>query len=192
MKKLMLVAAALCIGLAFGEEEQMKPYGGKGVLAIVNACDAPTGALQSAARKFGNLLTIYTDVRKGDWRLADAQKCFDAAKANAAVFVVKDKALPLSLVAMEGKWGMANVEGLDEKGVEKIVLRVASLVMGGGSSKYSASVMRPAFSASDVTKLEDVVTFDVMMNIDTYMKDLGFEPFRMLSKEEAIAEGYVK
>lgn len=188
-----VAAVAVFAGAAFGAAPEMVKVGGEGKVAIVNACDAPTAALDVALRKVSNLLMINFEFQKGEWRLADAQKCFDATKANAAVFIVKDKTLPMSLVAMEAKWGVVNAEGLDEKGVMREALRVATIVLGGASSKYPASTMRPVFSRDDLaTKSGDLITFDSIMAISTYLPSLGIKPYQMMTREEAIEEGLIK
>lgn len=200
MKKQLLLAVAFVISFsclaadnAAPAKDEMVRIGGEGKVAIVNTCAAPSAPLEMAARKIGNLLMIYCEVQNGSWKFAEAQKAFDASKANAAVFVVKDAALPLSLVAMESKWGVVNAEGLPEKSLEKEVLRVATIVLGGGSSKYPASTMRPVFSKEDLeTKAGQVITFDSLMSIYSYIPALRLKQFQMMTREDAEAEGLIK
>jgi hypothetical protein len=200
MKKLVLSIVALAVVSAVWaaqkvnpEKEELLKIGGEGKVAIVNACEAPVAPLEMAARKIGNLLMIFCDVQKGVWKFADAQKSFDGAKANVAVFVVNDASLPLSLIAMEAKWGVVNAAGLTEKSLEKEILRVATIVLGGGSSKYSASTMRPVFSKEDLeTKAGQVITFDSLMSIYSYIPSLGLKQYQMMTREDAEAEGLVK
>lgn len=200
--KLNNIAIASCIAIsmtflsAFAEEDEQKPYGGEGVLAFVNTCDASPACLKVAADTMKNMLMIHTEVKNGSWSLARSKQSLADAKATAAVFVVKEKLLPVTLVAIEEKWGVVNADGIDDTALEKEVIRVASLVMGAAYSKYSASVMRPVFDMSEFapkgTNVQDVITFDVLLNMDGALPKLGFKPFRMLTKEEAIAEGYIK
>lgn len=197
--KTKLLAAAVCAALAAtasdakSVRDQMVKIGGEGRVLVVNACDASATALESAARKIGNLLMINIDVEKGAWSFSTAQKSLEATGANAAVFVVKDASLPISLIAMESRWGVVNAEGLSDKSVEKEVLRVATVVLGGASSKYSASTMRPVFSREDLEKKSgDVVTFDSLMSIFTYLPDMGIKQYRMMTREDAIEEGLLK
>ena len=193
MKCGVMAALAVFAGTAFGAAPEMVKIGGEGKVAIVNACDAPTGALDVALRKVTNLLMIDYEIRKGEWEMAEAQRCFEATKANAAVFIVKDAALPMSLVAMEARWGVVNAEGLDEGCVSKEVLRVMTVILGGASSKYTASMMRPVFSKEDLSKKAgDVVTFDSIMAISTYLPELGIKPYQMMTREEAVEEGLIK
>lgn len=204
MKKLIVnIVVALCAVGAFAAQQQKKQaaepepemlkFGGEGKVAVVNACDAPTNALDFALRKIANLMMFNYEIQKGEWKLAEAQKCFDAAKANVAIFVIKDKSLPISLVAMESKWGVVNAEGLDEKSLMRETMRVATVVLGGASSKYTASTMRPVFSKEDLAnKTGDLITFDSIMAISPYLSVLGIKPYQMMTREDAIAEGLIK
>ena len=197
--KTSLFAAVVCAALAAtaadtkSAKDQMVKIGGEGKVLVVNACGATAEALETAARKIGNLLMINISVENGAWSFPTAQKSFEATGANAAVFVVKDASLPISLVAMESRWGVVNADGLSDKSLEKEVLRVATVVLGGASSKYSASTMRPVFSREDLEKKAgDVVTFDSLMSIFTYLPDMGVKQYRMMSREDAIEEGLLK
>lgn len=193
MKLLMTIVCAMTLSCVFAGEAQtnvLLKVGGKGKVAVVNTCRAPRTSLETAAKKLGNILMIDIEVKDGaEWKLADAKKCFDAAGANAAVFVVSDPLLPMSLVAVESKWGVVNAVGLDAVGVEKETSRVLASVLGGGFSKYPASVMRPAFSPEElISKTGTVVTFDAVLAIFEYLPALGVEPFRMMTKEDLEAE----
>lgn len=195
MKKLFTIVSLCAISaalLAADSNDRVK-IGGEGRVVFVDTCNAPTGALVTAANKIGNMLMIKIDVEKGAWKLAEAQKSFDAAKANAAVFIVNDDSLPLSLVALESKWGIVNAAGLDDKSIEKETLRVATMVLGGACSKYTASSMRPVFSKDDLgKKAGDIVTFDSIMAISSYLPELGIKPYRLMTREDAIEEGLIK
>ena len=86
-----------------------------------------------------------------------------------------------------------NAEGLDAADVSKETLRVATVVLGGASSKYAASTMRPVFSKDDLAKKAgDIVTFDSIMAISTYLSALGIKPYQMMTREDAIEEGLIK
>lgn len=172
---------------------EMIKVGGEGKLAIVNTCGVSSEPLEIALKKITNFLMINSEIQTNTWSLAESKQSFEQAKATAAVFVVKDKSLPMSLIAMEAKWGVVNAEGLSEKSVEKEVLRVATIILGGASSKYPASVMRPVFSADDLEKRAgDVVTFDALMAIFPNLELLGFKQFQMMSKEDVLAEGLIE
>lgn len=198
MKTALFAAALACAAFAAPADqqpakEQMLKIGGEGKILVVNACDAPAAPLDAAARTVGNLLLVNVEVAKGEWSFQTAQRNFESTGANAAVFVVRDSSLPMSLVAMEARWGVVNAEGLSEKSLKKEVLRVATVVLGGASSKYSASTMRPVFSRDDLEKKAgEVITFDSLMSIFTYLPEMGVKQYRMMTREDAIEEGLIK
>jgi len=183
MKKWVTAAVAFtAVSVAFAEG--FVKSGGVGRLAIVDTYGAPVEAVHRASQKMENLLMISVAAEKGKWSFASAKESFDAAKATAAVFLVKDPTLPMSLVAMESKWGVVNAEGLDGKGVEKEILRVATIVLGGASSKYSASSMRPVFAPADISKAGEIITFDSLMSIVSYLPEMGFKQFTLEPKDK--------
>ena len=166
--------------------------GGTGSVAIVNTCNADSAPLKGAADKFGNILMVPFTVQDGSWSLQNAEKSLADSKANVAVFVVDDGALPLSLVSIEAKWGVVNARSLDASQLEKEVMRVAAIVLGGATSQYSASVMRPVFSREDLnTKAGSIVAFDSLMAISHNLPDLGIVPYKMMTRGDAIEEGLI-
>lgn len=169
------------------DEGPMVTIGGEGVFAIVNAAGAPEEPLATAAKKIGNIMMINAELRQGEFALAGAKDKMGGA--NAAVFVASDPALPLSLIAMEEKWGVVNAQGLAPKQLEKEVLRVATIVLGGAVSKYTASSMRPVYSVSDLDAAGELVTFDSLMAIFPNLKSLGITQFQTMSYRDACFEG---
>lgn len=163
----------------------------EGKLAIVNACAYEGAVISNTVKKIGNVFMILAEEQKaGSWSLGEAKAAFDATAANAAVFVVKDKSLPISLVAIESRWGVVNAEGMSDAVLAKEIMRVTTLILGGASSKYSASVMRPAFSLEDIKKVGDLATIDSLMAIFPNLKAYGFKQFEMMTFREAYESGY--
>ena len=200
MKKLIVSAfIALGVATAFAEGQkaggaepkpEMVRIGGAGKVAFVNVAGVDEGLLKAAAAKISSVLMIEVEVQKGEWSFAEAKKCFADTKANAAVFIVKDSTLPLSLIAMEGKWGVANVAMLEGKSIMKETLRVATVILGGASSKYKASVMRPVFSAADLEKeAGEIITIDALMAIYPNLAALGLKQYEVMEYADALEEG---
>lgn len=196
MKTLVIALAGLLVcsfAQAADDNDTLVKIGGKGKVAFVNTCEAPTDALDASLKKLSEILMIDLVIQKGGWTLADAQKNFDSAGANTAIFIVKDKTLPMSLIAMESKWGVVNAEGLDATSISKEALRVATVLLGGASSRYTASTMRGVFSKEDLQKKAgEIVTFDSIMSIVNYLPSLGIEQFQMMTKADAIESGLLK
>lgn len=208
MKKMMfaVIAGALTMAAAAARDlapatgrpaDQEPPDGGmvmlnaEGKLAVVNACAYEGSVISNTVKKIGNVFMILVEEQKsGCWSLADAAGAFAATGANAAIFVVKDRSLPISLVAMEARWGVVNAEGMDDAVLGREIMRVTTLLLGGASSKYSASVMRPAFSVEDLAKVGDLATIDSLMAIFPNLKAYGFKQFEMMSFREAYENGY--
>lgn len=162
----------------------------EGKLAIVNACGYQGDVIANSVKKIGNVFMIVAEEQNGTWSLDKAKDAFDATKANAAVFVVKDKALPISLVALESRWGLVNAEGMNDAVLGKEIMRISTLLLGGASSKYEASVMRPAFSLEDIEKLGELATIDSLMAIFPNLQKYGFKQFEMMTFREAYESGY--
>lgn len=84
--------------------------------------------------------------------------------ANAAIFIVDEPNLPMSLVAMEAKWGLVNVAQLKQdspktltliRRLDKLVSRVATNLLGGNMSlQVKFSAMQPVFSLEELDCLE--------------------------------------
>lgn len=192
IKRVVVAVSLLAATFAVAAPSDMITVGGKGKVSFVNTCDAPTNALALSMKKLGGILMINLEITKGSWSLAEAKKSYDAVGANVAIFIVKDKTLPMSLIAMESKWGVVNAEGLDDSGVAKEAMRVATVLLGAASSRFPASTMRPVFSADDLKKAGEVVTFDSIMAISEFLPSLGIERYEMMTREDAIANGLIK
>ena len=191
-KMIMLAMSAICLAAVAANENNPRTVkvGGAGKLVFVNASQVDDSCLKSAAGKICNILMMDAEVKKGKWSLADAKKSMEALGATAAVFVVDDPSLPMSLVAMEEKWGVANASGLDAETLAKETLRVAIVVLGGASSKYPASVMRPVFSKEDLVKnAGSLVTIDALMAICPNLPSLGIKQFTMMDYADALEDG---
>lgn len=201
MKKLNVsfaLSVALCaacfVHAAFAEEidPEYGPtiyVGGKGRMALVDSGLNDAKPLQAVADKIGNFMMIDIGVEKGAWTFAGATEALKATKATAAVFVVKDKSLPMTLAAIEARWGVVNAEGMSAKQVEKAVTRIVALLLGGASSKYQASAMRPVFSLADLDKAGELLTVDSLMAIMPNLEANGFVPRREMTYREACEEG---
>lgn len=163
----------------------------EGKLAVVNACGHEGEAIANAVKKAGNIFMIAAEAQKRDgWSLDRAKEAFEATGANAAVFVVKDASLPISLVAIEARWGVVNANGMSDAVLGKEIMRVATLLLGGASSRYEASVMRPAFSLEDLENTGELATIDSLMAIFPNLKAYGFKQYEMMTFREAYESGY--
>lgn len=193
MNKITMMAVMLAYFVAVAADDakpQMVKIGGEGKLVFINSSHVEDVHLESVASMISKILMINAEVEKGAWSMADAKKNLASIGASAAVFVVDDPKLPMSLIAMEEKWGVANAAGLNGENASKEALRVATVVLGGASSKYAASVMRPVFTKEDLaSKAGSVITIDALMAIYPNLASLGIKQFTMMDYADALEDG---
>ena len=193
MNKIMVAAvAAICGVCAFAENlaPDMVVIPGKGKIAFVNASGVSDSALRGAAENVRNSLMINAEVKGGNWSFATARKNLSDTGANVAVFVVKDSSLPLSLIAMEEKWGVVNASGLSDTAISKEALRVGLVVLGAAASKNEVSVMTPVFSVQELEKMPgDSVTIESLMSIFPTVESLGITQIETVDYTSALRRG---
>lgn len=134
-----------------------------------------------------------------------AMKTVDAFKvpqgAAAAIHVVDDAALPMSLIACEAHWGVLNVRPLlaDNPSPEVLqsrlrrqMTRVAALTMGGGRvGQYRDSILATATDAKGIDALPtDNLSNDAVHGICLNMKMIGVEPYLRTVYRRAVLEGW--
>ena len=165
--------------------------GGEGVLVFINShkSGVKNESLQDASKPIQAIVQIKTSIVNDEWSVGDAKKAMERNKATAAVFVVKDKTMPLSLIALEEKWGVVNAEGLSGNQLRKEVIRIATVVLGAASSKYPSSVLRPAFSVKDLDKVGDLITIDSLMAIYPNLGLHGFRQHKVFEYLDALEQG---
>ena len=182
-----------CARLLAAPSTEKIPVGGKGFVAVVPACSVPHAVMTNVVDNFYKIMMIRAEVVPGKWSLATASKDLKATKANAAVFIVDDPALPMSLVALESKWAVMNARGLSDLAFSKELQRMLCVVLGAPYSKFETSTLRPAYSPRDLETMKgDGITFDTLISICENIKPLGIKQYRFLDREDAIEEGYIK
>ena len=181
-------------GEAEPPQEKLYKCGGVGHISIVNAGGVSNKeSIVKTAQTFEQLLMVDVKVSDAKWSLATSADDVKATGAKAAIFVINDKTLPISLVAMEARWGVVNANGLTDASVQKEVIRVLTVLLGGCSSQYAGSAMRAAFSAQDLEKnVGSSFTIDVMLPVLNNLEKMGFKTFQMLTREEAVDAGFMK
>lgn len=143
-----------------------------------------------------------------NWEHRKMTSSFDLAKAAelkgnaaAAIFIVDDPALPMSLVAMEEKWGLVNLAKLvtDKPNIikllhrtEKLVTRVATGVLGGSHClEIPFSAMKPVYSLADLDKMEAHAFSPAALTELSYtLPKLGLSRVTPCTYEDACVEGW--
>ncbi len=117
-----------------------------------------------------------------------------------ALFVVDDPKLPMSLVSVESKWGMLNVEKLcsDNPSEAKLksrfakeFVRIAVMTFGGGVSQYRGSPLQPVFSVEDLDAvINDGMTIDATTALMRNLNKLGIQQTKRATYRRACEEGW--
>ena len=122
-------------------------------------------------------------------------------RAAAAIYVVDDSALPMSLIACEAHWGVLNVrplladnpspEALQNR-LDRQMTRVAALTMGGGRvGQYRDSILATATDAKGIDALPtENLSNDAVNGIRLNMKMIGVEPYLRTVYRRAVQEGW--
>ena len=128
------------------------------------------------------------EVRSGAWAFGDRRP----ADANAAIYIVDDGALPMSLVAMEAHWGVMNVAELEgAKQFDGEFARVAIATLGAGVSQYKVSPMQPVSTPTDLDDIiKPVITMDSGMSMNHNLEKIGVTKSKMTTYLKACQEGW--
>ena len=178
----------------------VKPGSQKGRIAILNAQKRISNAeLQGCIDKItGKMRVACTVEDAAPVTVANAAQAKANAKAEVAVFLVDDPALPISLVAYEEHWGIVNVAKLAE-GADKVKLfgrvnaetmRIIALASGGGDSQFPGSVMNSSGGAAALDGKDGELPFDVMNRMIQTFKNVGISAPVRSTYRVACKEGW--
>ena len=145
---------------------------GEGKILIVN-CQSRIDDAEIAKRvdEFSQTLKFNFEITRGAWKFGDPRP----AGSDAAIFLVDDSALPMSVVAVEPRWGVVNTATL-KLGTRftKELTRVLTLTLGSAVSQFPASSLQPVEKSSDLDALlTDGFTPDMANSIFKNMKHFG-------------------
>lgn len=162
---------------------------GTGKLVIVNCQKkVPAEVLQAKVDQFIKFLHVKIELVEGSWRLGTPVP----GDANAALFVVDDPALPISLIAPEAQWGALNVANLDaDARFRKAFTRAAVSTFGAGVSQIKGSAMQTVKKVEDLDKLHsDSFGFDSLSCIMRNLENLGVTQTKKSSYRKACIDGW--
>lgn len=136
------------------------------------------------------MLHVSVEVCDGSWSLGGEIP----AGANAAVYIVDDPKLPMTLVANEAHWGVVNVARLDSSArFGKAFVRTAIMTFGGGVSQFKGSPMQTVSSPADLDKVvSEDVTFDALQCVIRNLQNLGVTQGKRTTYRKAVMEGWAK
>lgn len=162
---------------------------GKGKVLFINAQSKFSDIdISNRVKLLKDQLKVNMETRRGEWK-------FNApipSDASIALYVVDDKSLPMSLVAMEAKWGIVNVAPLTtKKQFERELLRVAIATFSAFSSQYKVSPMQTIQKPEDLDALVgDALTVDAALAMRRNFEAIGITQSRMTSYRKACQEGW--
>lgn len=112
--------------------------------------------------------------------------------AQAAMYVVDDPSLPMSLVAAEAGWGVLNVNRLDKgKRFKTEFNRVATMTFGAGVSQFKGSTMQTVRGPADLDKLmSEGFTFDAVSTMMRNLQNVGVTQTKRSTYKKACEEGW--
>ena len=139
--------------------------------------------------------------RKGEGRFDIREAGRARGGAEVAVFLVDDPALPMTLVAPEGRWGVLNVAQISAGGpargvfldrAEKLLTRVGTELLGGSLwQQVPFSAMQPVYSVADLDKMAGKAIAPAALTQIMYaLPRLGLSGARRVPYDQAVREGW--
>jgi hypothetical protein len=112
--------------------------------------------------------------------------------ATVAIYLVDGETMPMSLVAVESRWGLINTRNLKSGNrFAKELTRIITLTAGAAYSPAKTSVMKTITKAENLDSLPtDGFTQDMAMAIFSNMNNLGATQSRPTSYLRACREGW--
>ena len=175
--------------------------GGKGRIAVVDCRKAAdTNDCLFGVEAVRNLFKPEIVFRAGGaFSVSGAGDAVSRSGDNAAVFVVDDPTLPMTLTAAEEKWAMVNAAKAraDKPDAARfrrrmglLFLRQCCRLMGSDATKTPECCLYPAFSLQDLDAIEGPdVAISVFIAISESMSRLGLEGEEIVSYRDACELG---
>lgn len=213
-KILACVSAAFCAATVCyaGEmtDDELRAAGGTafrpdvGAIAVLDAqSDVSKASVYGFSLVNGSIVHLpfrYQRIKGFD--LFSAASAVAGSKANAAIFLIDDARLPMSLIAPEDRWGALNLAPLKADSptrevliarTDKMFTRVAVLTLGGANQDVESCAMRSVLSLKDLDKLSGSsiaqLTMPGMLN---HVRNLGITLGYEVTYEDACIEGWAK
>ena len=183
---------------AIAEQGGMILVGGNGSITVIDTLDIEESRnLLPKAFKMARILHVFIEAKRGVFSFKTAADSVDVD--NAVVFIVDDPVLPITLVAQEARWAVVNLSSLKGDNIAKGIvddrlyksfLRATCLLLGAAPCKFPASPLKPVMSLKALDALKDTtLTFDAVMNMDSYMKGIGIKRYEPMTYQAACEEG---
>lgn len=131
--------------------------------------------------------------------VSSAKAAKEALKTNVAVFIVDNEALPVSLVALEERWGIVNIAKLGKPDMDKVrrfgranaeLMRIIAYVCGGGESQFAESLLTVGDSPSSWDIAQRELPIDTMNKMAASLAKIGVTPSVSKTYRTACREGW--
>lgn len=170
---------------------------GKGTIAVID-CRSNTATNDYAAgiEKIKNTFQPQILCKTNDgFAMSDAPSILEKAGDNAAVFVVDDPTLPMTLTAAEERWTLINAakvkaDNPDEvkfrKRMSLLFMRQCCRILGSDATKSPECCLYPVFSLKDLDDVKSMdVAIGVFMAVNDSMSRLGMESVMIVTYRDA-------
>lgn len=131
--------------------------------------------------------------------LSNATEQLKNSKANAAVFIIEDKNLPMTLTAYEEKWTFINAAKIKEdspdaakfrKRLSLLFMRQCCRILGSDATKTPDCCLYPVFNLKDLDSITSMdVAIGVYIAINESMPCIGVEGIEMGTYRDACELG---
>ena len=120
-------------------------------------------------------------------------------RADFAIFIVDDKALPPSLIAIEAQWAILNVGALSVGGANEEIVRIRAknefarvftILCGGFCSQYPAPIMNFIVDIPDLDRCLADPPGDMTARMKGYLDKRGVKPEQKVFYRKACQEGW--
>lgn len=131
--------------------------------------------------------------------ITKASKILKQSGSNAAVFIIDDSTLPMSLVALESFWGIVNVAALKSDNptpeklsarCDRLFSRVCTILLGGGCQDFNYSAMKPVFTLADLDECGRYIVPMQLTPMSSYVEKLGIKFGRFFTYQQACIQGW--
>ena len=194
----------------YHERKVMEQHGG-----FVTVKGTPSGSIIvfNSQKRIGSENFDFTSYVAGNWMkeiikivegptavtpyTADAIR--KKANADFAIFIIEDKLLPPSLIAIESQWAILNITALGSKNIKDEILtiraknefsRVFSVLCGGFSSHFSAKLFNAITQVEDLDYCSANPPGDIAAKIKSYLNTHGIKERKRVFYRKACEEGW--
>ena len=181
----------------------MKP--GKGSVAVFDY----QGRLPERHISDFFMLTEKAPIRVPFKRVKRGEEAFSLANASAilakdgscsGIFIIEDASLPMTLVAMEARWGVLNVAplladkpsaALLARRADKLFTRVCTVVLGGANQDVPFSAMKTITTLGELDKMSAFAVAPMgLQMMNDHLEKIGVEFPYLTTYKKACREGW--